>query len=123
MQTLYHRIGGAEVIKSLVDIFYKKVFSDGLIGKFFLNTSIEKLKAMQLEFFTIALGGPDSTSKISVYDAHHGRGIKREHLTRFTDHLLDTLRDIGVSEEDSKEVVARIAAYSSDVIGDATVDG
>ena len=123
MQTLYQRIGGEEVIKSLVDIFYKKVFSDPLIGKFFLHTSIEKLKTMQLEFFTIALGGSKRTSTVSIYDAHHGRGIKREHLTRFTDCLLETLHDIGVNEEDSKEVIARIARYSNDVLGEATVDG
>ena len=78
---------------------------------------------MQEEFFTIALGGPSPKNEISLGEAHRGRGIRREHLTYFTDHLLTTLNEIGVEEHHAKDIVARIATYSDEILGDVSVDG
>jgi hemoglobin len=60
---------------------------------------------------------------MSLYESHKGRGINRVHLTRFTEHLVSTLGEIGVLEDDAKEVYQRIATYSDEILGDSTVDG
>ena len=78
---------------------------------------------MQNAFFTIALGGPEPDFKISLYEAHRGRGIERQHLSRFTEHLVDTLHAIGIDEQSAAKVYERIATYSDEVLGDAAVDG
>ena len=123
MQTLYEKIGGKDSIEQLVTEFYQRVLSDPLLQPFFENTSIEKLQRMQVEFFTIALGGPEPDTKISLYEAHQGRGIATKHLTRFTEILIETLAVVGVKEEDAQKVYERIASYSNDVLGDVGVDG
>lgn len=123
MTTIYEQIGGAETIDKLIGSFYRHVLADPMLSPFFENTSIEKLQRMQKVFFTIALGGPDPEVKISIYEAHRGRGIKREHLTRFTEHLMNTLREIGVEEENAKSVYQRISIYADDVLGEAAEDG
>lgn len=122
MRSLYERIGGQPAVKTLVNAFYRKVFTDPLIGPFFVNTSLEKLTRMQEEFFTIALGGPAGESEFSVRKAHHGLGIKHDHIARFTDHLLVTLKEVGVDPGDANDIVARIAASSNEVIADAPTD-
>ena len=123
METLYDKIGGEETIKKMITPFYQKVLSDSLLGPFFAETSLEKLTRMQEQFFTIALGGPAKDTNISLVDAHQGRGIERQHLTRFTDHLLETLREVGVGDSEASEVVAKIATYSGEIVGDVGVDG
>ncbi len=123
MSTLYEQIGGRPTIAKLINAFYKKVFTDPKLGPFFVHTSLEKLIHMQEEFFTIALGGPPPELEISLREPHESRGIRREHLTRFTEHLLSTLQDIGVDDQHAMDIVARIATYSDEILGDVSVDG
>jgi hemoglobin len=123
MQTIYEQIGGAKTVDKLIGSFYRRVLADPMLSPFFENTSIETLERMQKTFFTIALGGPDPDVKISIYETHRGRGIKREHLTRFTEHLMTTLREVGVDEENAKKVYQRISIYADDVLGEASEDG
>lgn len=121
--TLYDQIGGAKTIDSLIDQFYEKVLADESLAPFFQNTSMEKLREMQKEFFSIALDGPVTRSDISLFAAHANRGIRREHLTRFTEHLLDTLKETGVDDDAASAIVARIATYSNEILGESIEDG
>lgn len=123
MQTIYEQIGGEKTVDKLVGTFYRHVLADPLLSPFFENTLIEKLERMQKAFFAIALGGPDPEVKISIYEVHRNRGIKREHLSRFTEHLMNTLCEIGVDEEKATKVYQRISIYADDVLGEAAEDG
>ena len=123
MTSLYEQIGGAETIDKLIVSFYQHVLSDPLLLPFFEHTSIEKLQTMQKAFFSIALGGPEPDAKISLYAAHQGRGIQSKHLTRFTEHLLNTLREIGIEEDKASKVYERIGTYSNEILGESSVDG
>ena len=123
MPTLYEQIGGKPTISKLINAFYKKVFTDPQLGPFFVHTSLEKLTRMQEEFFVIALDGPAPENEVLLRKPHQGRGIKREHLTQFTEHLLTTLKDIGIDDQHAMDIVARIATYSDEILGDVSVDG
>lgn len=123
MATLYESIGGQKAIEELVTAFYLRVLGDPLLEPFFAETSMQKLEKMQIAFFTIALGGPEPEMEVSLDDAHRGRGIKVAHLTRYTEHLLATLMDIGVKEEDAQKIYARISSYSNEILGETSVDG
>ena len=123
MPTLYQKIGGQATIEKLITSFYQHVLADPMLQPFFEHTATETLQKMQAAFFSAALGGPPLTTKRSLYDAHRGRGIRREHLTRFTEHLVDTLTEIGVQESDAKSVYQRISLYANEILGESTVDG
>lgn len=123
MSSLYEEIGGEETIDKLIATFYRHVLADPLLGPFFENTSIEKLTAMQKAFFRIALGGPSPDIKVNLWEVHRGRGIERQHLTKFTEYLVAALSEIGVEEDSAKRVYERIATYADDVLGESSVDG
>jgi hemoglobin len=123
MTSIYEQIGGQRGIEQLIVSFYQNVLADPMLQPFFEHTSIEKLQQMQKAFFTVALGGPEPDFEISLYEAHRGRGIERKHLTRFTEHLMATLAEIGIAEDAAKRVYERIATYSDEVLGDSSVDG
>ena len=123
METLYARIGGAPTIERLITAFYQRVLSDPELAPFFEQTSIEKLQRMQQAFFSIALGGPPPDAPISLYESHRGRGIERRHLTKFTEHLLETLSELGIDDDDAKRICETIGTYSDEVLGESSVDG
>jgi hemoglobin len=115
--SLYERIGGATTVSELVDKFYDRVLDDPELAPFFSKTNVRKLRVMQREFFSVALGGPVTYFGKPLAYAHRGRGIERRHFQRFTDHMLATLEDYGLDERDVHDVIERINMYSSDVLG------
>jgi hemoglobin len=119
----YDQLGGAAGVDAMVGDFYRRIFADPMLRPFFESTDRDKLFRMQHEFFGAALGGPVTYSGTSLSEAHAGRGIEPRHLARFTEHLVATLRDRGLSAEDADGVVARIAMHADDIVGGGGEDG
>lgn len=115
--SLYERLGGEDMIASLIPAFYVRVLADPDLGPFFKHTSIEKLHGMQREFFVMATGGPIQYSGRPLAHAHHGRGITKQHLAQFTGHLIETLLDMGVTQAETDEVIDRINASANEIVG------
>jgi hemoglobin len=100
------RIGGERAVSAAVDRFYERVLADPEMKDFFAGISMSKLKAHQFAFLSQALGGPKQYSRASMRDAHNRLAIERRHFDGVAAHLVETLRELGVS----KEIVAAIAA-------------
>lgn len=115
--SLYERLGGEAMIASLIPAFYVRVLADAELAPFFKHTPLEKLHTMQHEFFIMATGGPIAYTGKSMAHAHHGRGIAKHHFALFTGHLIETLLDMGVTQEEADEVIARINTHVNEVTG------
>lgn len=122
-QTLYERVGGEAVLAEHMDAFYARVLADPELAPFFADARMDRLRAMQSEFFAAALDGPVHYSGLDLAVVHAGRGIRPRHFARFVEHLLETLRDRGVDERDVFEIVSRINTYAADITGEVGVDG
>jgi len=120
---LYEEMGGAEGVDAAISDFYGRVFEDPVLRGFFEGVDVEKLIAMQREFFAAALGGPVKYSGMTLRDAHSSHSIGRQHLSRFTDHLLTTLEDRGVAKSAAVSIVSQVALYSEDILGEVAEDG
>ena len=121
--TPYARIGGAKTVASLVDAFYDRVLADVELAPFFEHADLQRLLEMQRMVFSMALGGPVAYEGRPLAHAHRGRGIGREHLQRFTDHLFATLEDFDLGEQERLEMIARINTYSSEILGGYGISG
>ena len=110
---LFERIGGETGIEKLVAAFYDRVVADETLAPFFEHASMERLRMMQKEFFSEALGGPLFYSGRSLRQVHAGLGIRKRDLRRFTACLMETLEDeredLKLSEQDVKDIYNRIA--------------
>ena len=122
-KSLYDRVGGEAVIEQLVTAFYERVLGDPELAPFFRGTKMDKLRSMQREFFAAALGGPMTYSGKPLSHVHDGRGITTRHLTRFVDHLLETLRESNLDQRDVDEIVTRVSRYSDEIVGGGGMDG
>ena len=115
--SLYERLGGEDMITALIPAFYVRVLADPELGPFFKHTELEKLHAMQREFFVMATGGPIQYRGRPLAHTHHGRGITKHHFARFTGHLVETLLDMAVTREEADEVIERINAMTNEIVG------
>ena len=117
-QTLYKRVGGEQTISELIHEFYDRVLADPELKPFFENVSMGKLRRMQREFFSAALDGPITYSGRPLSHVHHGRGITKHHFALYVGHLIDTLQDQGINDQDAQEIIGRINTYADEITGD-----
>jgi len=117
--SLYQRVGGDAGIAQLVDAFYARVLADPELSPFFSHVPMDKLRRMQVEFFSSALGGPVHYSGRPLAHVHQGRGITKDHLRRFTEHLLITLGTLQLSQQDIQSIYNRIALEADEIADDS----
>jgi len=122
-ENLFERVGGLPGVEKLVEDFYHRILDDPMLAPFFAETRMENLRRMQVEFISAALGGPAVYSGRSLRDVHAGRGIEKIHLQRFVEHLMDTLRNLNLDENEINTIYSRIALHADEITGETTVDG
>jgi len=115
--SLYERLGGEAAIDAVVKALYDRVLADDELKPFFEHTPMERQRAMQHEFLCAALGGPMSYTGKPLAHVHQGRGIKTRHFAKFVQHVLDSLRDLGISEEDADAVISRLNTFANEITG------
>lgn len=125
--SLFEKIGGEQGVERLVGKFYRRVIEDPKLGCFFQHVPMDHLQKMQKEFFSEALGGPLFYSGRSLRQVHAGRGIKREHLQSFVQHLLDTLEaeraDLNLDRQEIDRIYSRIAIEADRITDDVAESG
>lgn len=117
--TIYERIGGEDGIASMVDSFYQRVMADPELAPYFKDTSMDKQRRMQREFFGAATGGPIIYSGRPLGEVHRNMGISRREFQRFTEHLIETLKETGISEQDVYDVIARVNLYADEITNES----
>jgi hemoglobin len=116
-RTLYERVGGEQVIAELIHRFYDRVVADPELKPFFKDSSIDKLRRMQREFFSAALDGPITYTGKPLGHIHHGRGITKHHFALYVGHLLETLQGLEIDEQDIQDIISRINTYAEEITG------
>ena len=108
-------------ISRLIDRFYFRVSHDPEIGHYFVHVPLEKLKLMQREFFAMATGGPVTYAGRPLSEVHRPLAISRREFQRFTEHLITTLEEEGIGEQDVYEVIAKINLYADEITNDSAI--
>lgn len=114
--SLYERIGGEPALSAAVDRFYERVLSDPELKSFFNGVSMPRLKAHQHAFLSQALGGPRQYTGASMRDAHARLSIEQRHFDSVAVHMVETLRELGVSEEIIASIAALLTPLSAQIV-------
>ncbi len=114
MTTLFNKLGGADAIDVVVDKFYNRILQDDRIKHFFMDIDMVKQRTHQKAFLTYALGGTDQYDGRYMRQAHkelvEKHGLNHEHFEAVTEDLMETLKELGVSQDLMAEVAAIVAA-------------
>ena len=112
----YEMMGGEPALVAVVDDFYERVLADPQLAAFFAGANMPKLKGRQVEFFTVALGGPDVYQGGSMRQVHVGRGIGQADFDKVAFHLTSALAAAGVPAETIAQIAAAITPLADEIV-------
>jgi hemoglobin len=115
--SLYEQIGGQPAVEAAVDIFYRKVLTDDRISRFFEGVDMDKQRAKQKAFLTMAFGGPNNYTGLDMRKGHAHlvkMGLDDSHVDAVIENLGGTLKELGVKDE----LIGQVAAIAESVRGD-----
>ncbi len=118
--SLYEQLGGQAAVEAAVDNFYRKVLADDRVARFFEGVDMDKQRAKQKGFLTMAFGGPHNYSGKDMRAGHAHlvkMGLNDSHVDAIIELLGATLKDLGVKDELIAQVAAIAESTRNDVLG------
>jgi len=118
--SLFDQIGGAAAVDAAVDIFYRKVLSDDRIAHFFETVDMDRQRAKQKAFLTMAFGGPHNYSGKDMRTGHAHlltMGLNDGHVDAVIELLGATLQELSVPAALIQQVAAIAESTRNDVLG------
>jgi hemoglobin len=113
-------IGGTPLVRTVVDVFYRRVRGDETVAGYFAGVDTRRLAAHQRAFLTAALGGPNTYAGRDLAAAHAGLGIDDAAYDCVVEHLLAALRDLEVPADVVGVLVDRLSDLRSAVVTPVT---
>ena len=104
------------MLPALVERFYGLVLGDADLKPFFVNADMDKLKRMQIEFLSSALGGPVQYSGRPILHAHHHFNISLANYQHYAQLLFKALASYELSEQECYDVILRLNLYTNDIV-------
>ena len=117
-KTLYEKLPEGAIAKA-VDKFYEKVLADDRVNGFFKGVDMDRQRAMQTAFLTFAFGGPNAYEGRDLRAAHAhlvARGLNDTHFDIILEHLGNTLKEMGVGDEDIAQAAKIANSVRNDVL-------
>ena len=103
-ESLFERIGGMDAIEAIVDIYYSKVTNDSSISHYFKKITSPDETQKQKEFLAHAFGDTLQYSGVDLKEACEHLSISPDDFESMIGHLIDSLRDLNVSQSIIDEV-------------------
>ncbi len=116
----YDRIGGAPVVREVVDSFYVRVLGDDDLKPYFDGVDMPRLKRHMVVLLCSVLGGPDPYEGRDLGEAHAGLGITSQHYDKVGEHLFAVLQAGGVDEDILRDVGLVLAKVKSSIVAEPT---
>jgi hemoglobin len=117
---LFESLGGAGAVDVVVDTFYRKVLLDDRISHFFEDIDMDRQRAKQKSFLTMAFGGPHAYSGKDMKEGHAHlvrMGLDDTHVDVVIELLGETLREHQVPEPMISQVASIAESVRNDVLG------
>ncbi|MES2172085.1 MAG: group 1 truncated hemoglobin [Actinomycetota bacterium] len=93
--TLYDQLGGEAELASVVEDYYSRLTTDGLLAPWFESADDERIRFHLRAYLAVALGGPEGYSGRSMRQAHAGLRITTEAFDIALALLADSLAAAG----------------------------
>ncbi|MEV4294646.1 group I truncated hemoglobin [Microbispora rosea] len=114
----YDQIGGAPVVRDVVERFYERVLGDDDLKPYFTGIDMPRLKRHMVMLLCSVLGGPEPYEGRDLGEAHTGMGITSQHYDKVGEHLLAVLRDSGVGEDILRDVGLVLGKVKSSIVAE-----
>jgi len=112
----WETLGGEAGVKPIVERLIERVSGDLMIGFFFRDADLERVKRHELEWARAHLGGPASYSGRSLPEAHAAHPIAEGHFARRLKILEEVLVEFEVPDAVQAEWLAHDRAQRGAVV-------
>jgi hemoglobin len=123
---LYERLGGYDAIAAFVDDLLPRLLGDPRIGVYWkgkCKDSLRKDRQLIVDFLCSAFGGPVQYLGRDMKTSHDGLEISEADWIVFEQHVVATLKNLGVSGREYDEVMAATVSLKGDVVASASAVG
>ncbi len=107
-EPLIVRVGGLSAVDAAVELMYRKILKDPELTPFFDGVNMTMLQGRQVEFMTMALGGPDDYSGGDLEVIHRplvDRGLDSTHFDKLAGYLHEALEELEIPADVIQEVL------------------
>lgn len=109
--TLYERLGGAEVIRNLAnDIADKHLVNPLIKTRFEIIEDMDKVKQIVFEFICAGTGGPQTYTGKGMMGAHKGMNISEQEFLAVVDDIFLAMDQNNIGETEKNDML--VIAYS-----------
>ncbi len=119
--SLYERVGGDKAMEQAVDLFYRKVLQDELIGKFFEDVDMEGQRLKQKSFLAMAFGGPYQYTGKEMREAHQRLvdqlGLTDVHFDRVIKYFRESVQELRIPGPEIEKMCEVLESFRDDVLG------
>ena len=106
---LYDRIGGDKAMEVVINLFYRKVMQDNLVGHFFEGADMADQRLKLKSFLAMAFGGPYHYSETDLRAVHkpliEKYGLSDKHFNRFLDIFKETSTELNISANELRGMI------------------
>jgi hemoglobin len=117
--SLYHRLGGYDVLAVVVDKFFERLGTDPQLARFGSGFSLDsqrRLRQLTLDFLAEATGGPCFYLGRSMKAAHAGLGITEQDWVATVNHLMAAFDHGQVPQKEKEEVLAWVGTLKGEIV-------
>jgi hemoglobin len=117
--SLYDRLGGYNAIAAVIDNLMRRMLGDQRLAKYFIghgDDSKKRLRQLQIEMICQSMGGPCFYAGRDMKTVHTGIGIGGVEWQTMITHLIGSLDDLNVADEEQKEILSLLSAIKGDIV-------
>lgn len=117
--SLYHRLGGYDVIAAVVDDLFEMLMSDPKFSRFGMGRSIDshqRARQLLVDQLCQLAGGPSFYIGRDMKTSHAGLGITQEEWEINLDYTRQALKKNCVGQRESDEMIALFEQYRSEIV-------
>jgi hemoglobin len=118
-ETLYHRLGGYDVIAAMTDDLLDRLLNDALLKDYWKGKSqgsMRKDRQLIVDYLASAAGGPAFYTGRDMQTTHAGLGITEPEWELFLGHTRAMLDHFNVGAREQQEVLDFLASLKADVV-------
>ncbi|MFO1417819.1 MAG: pyridoxamine 5'-phosphate oxidase family protein [Methylotetracoccus sp.] len=118
--SLYERVGGDRAMDKAVDVFYRKVLADDLVGSFFEDVDMDAQRLKQKSFLAMAFGGPYPYSGHELRHAHRrfvqDMGLGDAHFDRVIALFRESVSELRVPDQEIDAMCEVLEGFRDDIL-------
>ena len=118
LSELYSRYG-SRLTSGTSEVLYDFLLDDEAIAPFFENVDKDRLREHMADFIGSLTGGPDIYEGRTMREAHDSFTITSFHFQRIAHYLKKALQEVGVTREDTDEILAAVASLQGEIVNSA----